>query len=85
MHEACRSQSSDEEGLYKISQLLIKAGSDINSKSSDVGEVSAFRVLVLMQCPFLIVKSMLHCFLHLPSFTLLKSKFRPHLYVYDTL
>jgi len=39
LHEACRSQSTDEDGLYRISRLLIDAGSDINSKSSDLGEV----------------------------------------------
>lgn len=38
LHEACRSQSTDEDGLYKISKLLIEAGCDINSKSSDAGE-----------------------------------------------
>lgn len=38
LHEACRSQSEDEEGLHEIAKLLIDAGSDINSKSSDVGE-----------------------------------------------
>jgi len=38
LHETCRSPSTDEESLYDIAQLLINAGSDINSKSSDVGE-----------------------------------------------
>lgn len=63
LHEACRSQSSDEEGLFKISQLLIEAGSDINSKSSDVGEVRTSRVIVLMQFPFPIVTLIFQCLL----------------------
>ena len=41
LHEACRSQSDDEAGLAQIVELLVECGCDLNSKSSDVGEVSA--------------------------------------------
>ena len=41
LHETCRSPSEDEDGLEEIAQLLVDAGCDLNSKSSDLGEVSA--------------------------------------------
>ena len=50
LHEACRSPSDDEEGLAKIVDMLVQQGCDINSKSSDIGEVkttSAFRFCYL--------------------------------------
>jgi hypothetical protein len=40
LHETCRSHSCDEEGLGKIAQCLIEAGSDLNSKSFDIRGVS---------------------------------------------
>ena len=40
LHEACRSQSKDENGLAIIVCHLVEASIDINAKSSDVGEVS---------------------------------------------
>lgn len=40
LHETCRSQSRDENGLAIITCHLVEANADINAKSSDVGEVS---------------------------------------------
>ena len=39
LHEACRSQSSDEAGLESIARMLIEAGSDINAESTDMSFV----------------------------------------------
>ena len=39
LHECCRSQSTGEQHLADIAEMLIEAGSDINAKSSDLGWV----------------------------------------------
>ena len=45
LHEACRSQSEAQGDLAKVTQLLIDAGSDVNSKASDAGEVGCYMSL----------------------------------------
>lgn len=42
LHEACRSQSEAEGDLAKVTELLVGAGSDVNSKASDAGEVRCY-------------------------------------------
>ena len=41
LHECARSQCREELHLGEIARTLIEAGCDINSKSSDWGEVSS--------------------------------------------
>ena len=40
LHEVARSPNMSDDRLGEIAKLLIDAGSDINAKSSDLGEVS---------------------------------------------
>lgn len=40
MHETARSQEKGDFQLGEIAQWLIEAGSDVNAKSSDLGEVT---------------------------------------------
>lgn len=47
IHEACRSQSEAEGDLAHVTQLLVDAGSDVNSKASDAAEVNCSRQLCL--------------------------------------
>ena len=53
LHEACRSQSEAQGDLAKVTQLLIDAGSDVNSKASDAGEVSCYILLLLLLQAFI--------------------------------
>lgn len=39
LHETARSQAKGDFQLGEIAQCLIEAGSDVNAKSSDLGEV----------------------------------------------
>jgi ankyrin repeat protein len=49
MHEVCRSPCDDEESLSLIAKLLIAAGSDLDSKSTDVEEAD---FTPLMYCAY---------------------------------
>ena len=53
LHEACRSKSTDEEGLAKIVSMLVEKGCDLNAKSSDEGEVKYLLLIWILRDIFL--------------------------------
>jgi len=54
LHESARSQIRSDDKLGEIASILIKAGGDVNAKSSDLGEVCHdmchFNLIIPLNC-----------------------------------